>query len=179
VPDANARHVVLVGAMGSGKSTVGFPLASALARPFVDNDAQLLERTGSTAAAIEAQNGIDALHDAEARALLAALESPIPAVIAAAASTIDVAEVREALEHSAFVVWLRAAPAVLAARMPQSTIRPFASEDPARLVARQAAERDALYADVADMAAASDRSTPAAVVEEIMANLPGDVAGNR
>jgi shikimate kinase len=170
---------VLVGAMGSGKTTIGLPLAAALGRPFVDNDAQLLERTGSTAAAIGAQDGIDALHDAEARALLAALRSPTAAVIAAAASTITVAEVRELLGHTTFVVWLRAAPEVLAERMPRSVTRPFAAEDPARVVARQAGERDPLFAEVADISLASDRSEPAAVVSEILAKLPDDLAGNR
>ncbi len=33
------RHVVLVGLMASGKSTVGRLLAARLGRPFVDNDA--------------------------------------------------------------------------------------------------------------------------------------------
>ncbi len=179
MPDPNVRHVVLVGAMGSGKTTIGVPLAAALGRPFVDNDAQLLERAGATAATIQAQDGIDALHDAEASALLAALQSATPAVITAAGSTIDVADVRAALGQSAFVVWLRAAPAIVADRMRQSTHRPFAAEDAAEVVARHARERDPRYEAAADLVVASDRSTPAAVVGEILAKLPGELAGNR
>ena len=44
------RHVVLVGAMGSGKTTIGVPLAAALKQRYVDNDEQLLKMTGLDAA---------------------------------------------------------------------------------------------------------------------------------
>jgi shikimate kinase len=41
-----AGHVVLVGLMGSGKSTVGRRLAKRLDRPFVDADDVIVEREG-------------------------------------------------------------------------------------------------------------------------------------
>ena len=44
------HHVVFVGAMGSGKSTIGRSVAAALERRFVDNDEQVLAATGMTAA---------------------------------------------------------------------------------------------------------------------------------
>lgn len=165
--------------MGSGKTTIGVPLAAALHRPFVDNDAQLFARTGTTAADLAARDGIDTLHHEEAEGLLAALRTLEESVIAAAASTISVPEVRHALGRDAFVVWVRAAPGALVARMPQSHVRPFAAEEPTRLVARQASERDPLYAQVADFAVASDVSTPAAVVAQILEQLPGVLKANR
>ena len=69
--------------MGSGKTTIGIPLATALHCPFVDNDAQLFQRTGTTAAELAARGGVDALHAAEAEAVRAALAAPDPSVIAA------------------------------------------------------------------------------------------------
>jgi shikimate kinase len=185
VPDAigpeisPARHIVLVGAMGSGKTTIGRPLAQMLDRPFVDNDAQLLARTGMTAADLGAQQGIDALHDAESEALLAALRAPEPSVIAAAASTIVNPAARDALEHDAFVMWLRAGPAALAARMPRSPTRPFSVEDPARVVVQQARARDPLFAEVADLVVETDRSTPGDVVATIVERLPSELTRNR
>jgi shikimate kinase len=165
--------------MGSGKSTVGVPLAAALNRSFVDNDAQLLQRTGATAAEISAREGIEALHDAEAEGLIAALDAPGASVIAAAASTITDPAVRQALRRGAFVVWLRAGPAALAARLPRSPNRPFAAEDPAGVVARQARERDPLFEETADLAVASDRAPPDAVVAAIVEQLPGALKGSR
>jgi shikimate kinase len=165
-------HVALLGAMGSGKSTIGRPLAVALDRPFVDNDAQLFERTGTTAAELAAREGVEALHDEEAQGLLRALHSSEPSVIAAAASTINDPEVRESLPRDAFVVWLRADPETLAARMPQLKTRPFADEEPAQVVSRQAERRDPLYAQVADLTVETDRTSPAATVARILGKLP-------
>jgi shikimate kinase len=179
VPDAPSaaerggpRLVVLVGAMGSGKTRIGRSVAAALARRFVDNDEQLLAVTGMTAAELSAREGIDALHDAEAGALLDALRAPGASVIAAAASTIVDPSVRRALRQDAFVVWLRAAAATLAARMPESATRPFARVDASQLVAQQSRERDPLFAQIADLTVESDDSTPEEVVMRILAGLP-------
>lgn len=165
--------------MGSGKTTIGIPLAQLLHRPFVDNDALLLDRTGMAAAELGAREGIDALHAAEAEALLGMLRAPGPSVIAAAASTIANRAARDALERDAFVVWLRADPAALAARMPQSATRPFSNEEPARVVAQQARERDPLFAEVADLVVETDRSTPGDVVALIVERLPSELTGSR
>jgi shikimate kinase len=142
--------VVFVGAMGAGKTTIGRLVANALGRPFLDNDALLEQATGESAAALSERDGIDALHRAEAAIVLDALRREEPAVITAAASTITDAGVRAALAERAWVAWLRAGRSTLAARLPESEERPFRSADAARLVADQAAERDALFAEVAD-----------------------------
>ena len=159
--------VVFVGAMGSGKSTIGARVATALGAPFLDNDALLEQHTGHTAADLAATDGIDALHRAEAEVLLAALRAPGPAVIAAAASTITAAEVRDAL-RVATVVWLRAAPDVLAGRLPESPTRPFAGADPARLVRTQSERRDNLFAEAADIVVETDKSDINAVVARVL-----------
>src|SRR5205823_13058274 len=112
-----------------------------LGRAFVDND-ELLERaTGSTAAELAARDGIEALHRIEATTLLDALDARPPAVIAAAASTIEAPAVRSAPRNRAVAAWLRRDPATLVARMPGSPTRPFAGADPAQLVAEQARRR--------------------------------------
>ena len=65
------RHVVLVGLMGAGKTTVGVPLARALGRPYRDNDSELERRTGRTAHDLAAAEGMDGLHRAESETLAA------------------------------------------------------------------------------------------------------------
>ena len=69
-------HIVLVGLMGSGKSTVAAALAAALGVPLRDSDADIERDTGLTGRDIAARDGIDALHALEARHLLDALGRP-------------------------------------------------------------------------------------------------------
>jgi shikimate kinase len=54
------RNIILIGMMGSGKSTVGRRLASTLGRPFVDADTVLERRCGvpiSTIFELEGEDG--------------------------------------------------------------------------------------------------------------------------
>jgi shikimate kinase len=173
--DVGARHVALVGAMGSGKSTIGARVAAVLGRELLDNDVLLERATGRSAAALSARDGLEALHRAETSIVLAALETEPPAVIAAAASTITDARVRDALRRRAWVVWLRADLATLAARLPESPDRPFAGTDAARLVAGQAADRDGRFAEVADATFDTGRTD----VEEIVKTLVRGFRGAR
>jgi shikimate kinase len=154
--------------MGTGKTTIGRRVAAALGRAFVDND-ELLERTtGSTAAELAARDGAVALHRVEATIVLDALHADAPAVIAAAASTVEDAVVRSTLRDRAWVAWLRADPATLVARMPGSSARPFGEADRDRLVAEQAQRRDARFAEVADGEFLTDRAHPDQVLSEVL-----------
>ena len=100
-------HVVMVGPMGAGKSTVGVALARRLERPYVDSDAEVERRTGRSARQIAASDGLPALHRLELSVLRDALTSNEPAVIASAASVVDGCVGRLALATARTVVWLR------------------------------------------------------------------------
>ena len=77
-----ARHVVLVGLMGSGKTTVGRRLASRLDRHFVDADAALEEIADRSVAEIFEQDGEAAFRALEADTFEELLEHHEPCVIA-------------------------------------------------------------------------------------------------
>jgi shikimate kinase len=142
------QHIALVGLMGSGKTTVGRSIAAVLGRVMRDSDEDISAQTGLTAAEYSAAHGIDALHALEAVLLLDALASAEPVVVAAAASTIEDARCRAAL-GDAFVIWLKAAPPVLATRAQSSRHRPLDTDAVAQLEA-QARRRAPLFAAVAD-----------------------------
>lgn len=55
--DASRPHVVLVGLPGSGKTTVGEGVATALGRPFLDLDREIERREGMTIAQIFGERG--------------------------------------------------------------------------------------------------------------------------
>jgi shikimate kinase len=62
-------HIILLGFMGSGKTTVGRLLAERLGRSFVDLDDRIEAAAGKTISEIFATDGEDAFRDAEAQAL--------------------------------------------------------------------------------------------------------------
>jgi shikimate kinase len=168
--DAPAGHIVLVGLMGSGKSTVGRILAARLHRPFLDSDEMVEARTGRTVREIFETDGEAAYRTLETEALLEALDSPEPAIIAAAGGVVLSAVNREALRRRAGkVVWLRATPGLLVDRALRQDHRPLLERDPAGTMAQMAADRTDLYAEVADEIIDIDRLTPAQVANRVMA----------
>jgi shikimate kinase len=168
------QHVVIIGPMGSGKTTIGRLIADRLERPFVDNDGVLEATTGKTASEIEHDEGIHGLHAREADVLRHALEAEPPAVITAAASTVLDPELRDRLRDAAFVIWLTAEPTTLARRTTGSSTRPRLAPDPLALAEHQRAERDPFFAEVADLLVSTDAS-PLAVLDDIVAELPAGV----
>lgn len=111
------RHVVLLGLMGAGKTSVGRVLARSLGRPIRDSDADIRASTGRTAREIDRDEGTATLHRLEARHLLDALAAAESSIICAAASTIDDDACRDALaDPDLRLVWLRAEPAAIVRR---------------------------------------------------------------
>ncbi len=145
------RHVVLVGMMGSGKTSVGRQVAERLGRPFLDSDDQVESRTGRSVREIFETEGLGepAFRVLEAEALAEALARPEPSVIAAAGGVVLDPGNRARLRQSSTAVWLRADPAVLATRVTTGDHRPLLGDDPRTVLERMHAERGALYDEVA------------------------------
>jgi shikimate kinase len=148
-PAVAPPHVVLVGLMGAGKTTVGERLADALGVPFVDGDAALTAVTGRDAATVAAVDGVPTLAALEARVLLDALTAPGPSVIAAAASVVDDPSCRRALRApNVAVIRLRARPGTLAARHGAGSHRRPLGSDLAAAFAAQSRARASRFAAV-------------------------------
>jgi shikimate kinase len=145
------RHVVLVGAMGVGKTTVGRRLARELQRPFADADEQLELRAGRTIPVIFRDDGEQAFRRLESEVLADLLGRRDPLVVAAGGGVVTGPESRALLGRRAFVVWLRASPGFLAARADPAH-RPLLAGEPdhAATLERLIAARTPLYEEVAD-----------------------------
>ena len=156
-------HIVLLGLMGSGKTTVGAALAEGLGRPHRDSDADIERQEGRTGRTIAATDGVAHLHALEAQHLLASLADPAPAVISAAASVVEHPACVEALEGPAIrVIWLRGEPSVLAARASTGGHRRDAGD-----VAALAARRGPMFTRLADTTIDVDELS----ADEIVATL--------
>jgi len=145
-----SRRVVLVGMMGSGKTTVGRLLAGRTGWPYADNDELVRRTSGREPADIRATDGEDTLHTLETRALIEALGLPPPVLIGAAAAVVLADDAVRALRESATVVWLRARPETLRARIGSGAGRREEATDTTWLV-RQAEARERLYTAIADL----------------------------
>jgi len=160
-------HIVLVGLMGSGKTTVGAGLAAALGVPHRDSDAEIERDTGLTGRQHAARDGIDALHALEARHLIEALTQPGTTVISPAASILDDPASRSALRDPRhLVVWLDASPAALAARLKPDDHRPAIGPDLREVLERQAVDRTPALREVADLTL--DATKPPAELVEVI-----------
>lgn len=109
-------HLVIVGAMGAGKTSVGRVLADRLGLPFLDSDQILEAWAGETGGEIAARDGVGRLHVMELEVFLEACRSPDPVVISPAASVVDHEAGRDVMAANT-TIWLTAPAEILAARI--------------------------------------------------------------
>lgn len=165
----DGRHVVLVGMMGAGKSTVGRLLAKRLDRQLFDSDRMIEERTGRTVREIFAADGEGAFRALETEVLLDGLAGTPPAVIAAAGGVVLRPENRVALsEDNSYVVWLSAPIDVLADRVVNGAHRPLLDDDPRAALERLDEVREPLYREVADGVVSVSGRSPTEVVQAVV-----------
>ena len=149
----NAPHLVLVGLMGVGKTTVGKRVARTLGRPFVDADAALEARTGRSVREVFEVDGEAGFRAVEADVLAELLAVDEPQVIAAGGGVVTSAANRTRLTRpDVCVVWLHGDPRFLASRATRKHSRPLLDgADPAATLERIASEREPWYREVADV----------------------------
>ncbi|MDX1650477.1 MAG: shikimate kinase, partial [Myxococcota bacterium] len=164
--------VWLVGMMGAGKSSVGARLAERLGVSFVDADRVIEEEAGRDVAGIFAAEG-EAGFRARERGVLERLAGR-PAVVALGGGAMAQAGVPERLAASGTVVWLRARPETLLARLGEGTGRPLLGGLDARSRAERLrallAAREAAYAR-ADRVVDTDGLGVDGVVEAVLRAL--------
>jgi shikimate kinase len=176
MPSAADPTIVLLGMMGAGKSTVGRALAQRTGRPYLDNDRLVREATGRAPEEIDAHDGTDALHAAEAEALRYALSLEGPLIAGAAAGVVDDPGCQGLLRTCPVVVYLRARPETLRDRIGSGSGRRRDATDLAWLRARHA-ERDTRYQALATLTVDTDELEPGVVADEILAAIEGAAAG--
>jgi shikimate kinase len=164
---ALAERVLLVGMMGSGKTTVGRLLAERLGWPHLDSDEMIEAATGRSVPDILRTDGEAAFRAEESKVLAQAVTSDDPAVVSVAGGAVLAAENRSRLKAAGPVVWLRAEVATLAERVGDGRGRPLLEDDRKGALQRLYAERRPLYAEVADVVVDVDGVPAAEVVDRI------------
>jgi shikimate kinase len=166
------RHVVMLGLMGVGKTTVGSALGQELRWAVSDSDPAIEELCGATVRELKDRLGTMGMHRLEAEHLLKALDEQEPSVICAAASVVDVPECRRALEgDTTYGVWLQGRAETLAERFAGGAHRPVYGADPEEVFRRQLGERSRWFAEVSRHRVSVDGHTPDEIVRDILAAL--------
>src|SRR6476661_214716 len=164
----NDRHLVLVGLMGAGKTTVGRRCAKQLERAFVDLDDLIMTHAAMSIEDIWRERGEDRFREVEREVVVDVCASPVPLVIACGGGTVVDAENRRRLREVGTVVWLRAPTSVLAARVGNDARRPLLAGDPAGALARLAEVRADAYAAAADAVVDTDDRDVNAVTDAVL-----------
>ena len=163
--EPNDGSIVLVGAPGSGKSTVGAMLGSRLGVAFRDVDAVIVEQTGKPIAEIFADDGEAAFRELEEQITGELLE--LPGVLALGGGAVLSPATRAALRGHR-VVWLRIGLSQSVKRVGLGTARPLLLGNVRGRLLKLLNERAALYAEVATEVVDTDYTTPTEVIEMIM-----------
>jgi len=159
---------VLVGLMGSGKSSIGRRLARHLDLPLIDLDDMIVERAGCAIPEIFAAHGEDAFREMETVALRDALGRQ--AVIATGGGIVMRAENLELLKQHPPVIWLKASPEFLANRIDGDANRPLiAAGDTLSKLQELARVRYPLYEKCADYILPRGDMEKDEALEEILA----------
>lgn len=147
------ENIVLIGFMGSGKSTVGRELHVRLGYPLVDMDQLIEQRAGKPIAAIFADEGEAAFRKVET-ALLGELADPSAPrrIISTGGGVVGAAENRALLRSMGYVVWLDAPLEAILERTSKNRQRPLLhTEDPAAKIRELMALREPLYQETAHL----------------------------
>lgn len=166
--------IAVIGAPGSGKSTVGPLLAARLGQRFVDVDTVIEELEGRPISDIFVTDGEPYFRELEARRTLAELAAG--GVVSLGGGAPLTPEISEAL-GAVCVVWLEVSARTASARVGlNDATRPLLMGNVHSRMVRLMAERRPVYAAPADIHIVTDRQGPEQIVEEIcarLADLPG------
>ncbi len=161
------RSIVLVGIMGSGKTSVGKRLAVRLGLDFVDADAEIEAAAGMTISEIFARDG-EAYFRAGERRVIARMLEERQRVVATGGGAYMHEQTRVNIAQSGIAIWLDAQIEVLMKRLRKRTNRPLLqSADPENTMRKLMEIRNPIYAQ-ADFSVISGDGPHDLVVEQIL-----------
>lgn len=154
-----SRNLILIGFMGTGKTTIGKRVAQSLGFEFVDTDARITRAAGKPITKIFEEDGEDAFRELETKILRECSERS-EQVISTGGGIVTQPENRQILETAGFVVWLKASPDTIYERIRHNRSRPLLKTDnPRSTIENLLSERSDLYKASKDLAVTTDGLT--------------------
>ena len=161
------QNVILIGPMGSGKTTVGKQLAKRLRMDFVDSDHMIEERCGVSISTIFDIEGEDGFRKRETKMLSELCERT--GVVLATGGGAIVSEENRILLRKGFVIYLKTSIETQLARTQKNQNRPLLDNvDAEEKLNQLMEERGRLYEQEADLIVVSGDRVVSKVVDEIV-----------
>lgn len=168
----NRHRMLLVGMMGSGKTTIGKKLARALDQPFCDVDHLIEHASGVAITTIFEIEGEAGFRQRETRFLRQICEEATCGVIATGGGVVLNPINRAILSSCGCVVYLHATAEMIFSRTRYDRSRPLLQvKDPLSRIQALVRQRDPLYRECADLVVESGRGMQQ-TTSEILSALP-------
>lgn len=162
------ENIILIGLMGSGKTTVGKLLAKSLNKDFFDTDHLIETKTGVDVATIFDLEGEEGFRSREAN-LLSQLKKKHKLIIATGGGIILRNENRKILRELGTIIYLKAYPTDLKGRLKNDTARPLIQNVNLSIkLDKLFEERNPIYESLADIVIHTKNKKIVEIINEIM-----------
>ncbi len=170
-----AQNIILIGPMGSGKSTIGKILANKLHREFRDSDHFIEEKTGVDIGRIFDIEGENGFRERESSALIELLGHN-SLVVATGGGSVLRKENQTLLISCGYIIFLDITVNQQLQRLRRDKKRPLLQTDnPRRRLEALFEERRPIYLEIADLAVKTDRKSARKLASEIINQLPDNL----
>lgn len=161
-------HLILIGFMGAGKTSVGEALALRLNLPFVDTDIRVEERARMRVTEIFKERGEEHFRELES-AVIRGLAGEEESVVSCGGGAVLKPDNRKALRNSGNIFYLRVPAEEISRRLADDNERPLLAGESERSerVEIMLGEREPVYREMADYVIEAGEREPAEVAEEI------------
>ena len=150
--EETSKNIVLVGPMGSGKTTVGRRLAHELNQDFFDTDHEIIDKTGVSIDHIFDIEGEEGFRERESK-ILENLCQMSNIILATGGGIVILLKNRKILKNAGLVVYLSSSVDQLLRRTSKSKTRPLLenSTDRKKTITELVEARDVYYREVASI----------------------------
>ncbi|MFI3237631.1 MAG: shikimate kinase [Lachnospiraceae bacterium] len=162
------NHILLIGFMGSGKSTMAYRLSYRIKCSFIDTDKFIEKKAGCSIKSMFATRGEDYFREQETACLEALLSEKTSKILALGGGTPMRAENRILMRKLGTSIYLKASPETIYQRLKHDKVRPLLQgPNPKQAIEELLAIRDAIYEEAADYVISIDDKEMYEVLQEI------------
>ncbi|MEJ0014653.1 MAG: shikimate kinase [Actinomycetota bacterium] len=164
-------RAILIGAPGSGKSTVGRALARELGLIFIDTDARIVEQEHRSIPEIFARDGEEEFRAIERVVVLSALASEDGVISLGGGAVLDPEVQKVIKESSADVIFLDVGLSNVLARIGNRNDRPLLAKNAENQWLELMAVREPIYRELSTVYISTNNKKPVEVAAELMGQM--------